>query len=227
MVPMPRITGRKKNQPAPRVEPALPRQHLGIDHAGDQDRDRRIKRQHVMRQLGDHEFQHDPGRHDPAQQEFRALLAPRRPDARNRHGGERRARPERHPEQREIVARRRAVRLLRADHLAHQVVADRLGKEIRAGTADDGEEPGQHQNAEPDQPGNRPQRREPAHRAIDHSQRQHGQPDEHHDQRSLDQDAGGERGPEDRRQRPAGEAGAPAGARRDRRAPSRPSRRPR
>ena len=160
-----------------------------------------------MRQLGDHQFQHDPGRHDPAQQEFRALLAARRPDARDRHGGQRRARPERHPEQREIVSRRRAMRLLRAHHLAHQILPDRFGKETRAGTADDGEEPGQHQNAEPDQAGNRPQRRKPAHRAIEHSQGHDREPDEQHDQRPLEQDTGGERGPEDRGQRPAGQAG--------------------
>ena len=43
---------------------------MRIDNAGDQDRDRRIERQHVMRQLGDHQFEHDPGRHDPGQQEL-------------------------------------------------------------------------------------------------------------------------------------------------------------
>ena len=164
---MPRITGRKNHQLAPRDQPALPRQHMRIDHAGDQDRDRRIERQHVMRQLGDHQFQHDPGRHDPAQQKLRALLAPRRPDARHRHGGERRARPERHPEQREVIARRRAVRLLGADHLAHQVVADRFGEETRRRTRlTMARNQGSTRTQSQITPGDRPQRRKPAHRAV-------------------------------------------------------------
>ena len=37
--------------------------------ARDQDRDRRIERQHVVRQLGDDELEHDPARHEPGEQE--------------------------------------------------------------------------------------------------------------------------------------------------------------
>ena len=58
-----------------------------------------------MRQLGQHQFEHDPGRHQPRQQELRAGLAPRPPDRRRRHARQRRARPERHPEQQQIDAR--------------------------------------------------------------------------------------------------------------------------
>ena len=98
------------------------------------------------------------------------------------------------------------MRLLRR-HLADQILADRFGKETRAGTADDGEEPGQHQNAEPDHASDRPQRHKPAHRAIHQGQGHNGEADEQDNQRPLEQDAGGKRGPEDRGQRPAGQAG--------------------
>ena len=65
----------------PRISQRPSRAAPALDNAGDQDGDRRIKRQHVVRQLGDHELEHDPGRHQPGQQELRARLAPRRPDA--------------------------------------------------------------------------------------------------------------------------------------------------
>ena len=132
-------------------QPALARQHMRIDDAGDQDRDRRIERQHVVRQLGHHQLEHDPGRHDPGQQEFRALLAPRRPDARHRHA-RRASRPARTSPR---TARNNSPAARHGppaplDHLAQQIVADRFGEEAVAGAAHDGEEPRQHQEAEPD-----------------------------------------------------------------------------
>ncbi len=38
---------------------------------------------------------------------------------------------------------------LAGEHLAEQVLSDRLGEERIAGAADDGEEPGQHQQRKP------------------------------------------------------------------------------
>ena len=149
----------------------------------------------------------DPGRHDPGEQELGALFAPRRPHAGHRHRGERRAGPEGQPEQQQVESGRRAVRLLHADDLAQEIAADRLGEERVAGAAHDGEEPGQHQNAQPDQAGNGLQRAKPAHRAVDDRERNDRERDEHHDQRPLQQNARAERGPEDRRHCPAAKAG--------------------
>ena len=62
------------HQIVPRSSQLPRRQHARADDAGDQDRDRGIERQHVVRQLGHHELEQDPGRHDPGQQEFCAGL---------------------------------------------------------------------------------------------------------------------------------------------------------
>ena len=80
------------------LEDGLARQCARVDHAGDQDGDRRIERQHVMRQLRHHELKDEPRRHEPSQQESDRSLAPGAPDRRRRQCRERRARPEGHPE---------------------------------------------------------------------------------------------------------------------------------
>ena len=56
---------------------------------------------------------------------------------------------------------------------------------------------------EPSQSGQRPQRQQPASGALVDRQRHRGETDDHQIDRPLDQDAGGERGPKDRRQCPA------------------------
>ena len=67
---------------------------------------------------------------------------------------------------------------LAGENLAEQVLPDRLGEERIARTPDDGEEPGQHQQREPDDPDQRFERQQPAGRTIDDDQRDGGQPDE-------------------------------------------------
>src|SRR6266702_7832396 len=64
------------------------RQHAGLDRARGQDRDRRIERQHVVRQLGDNGFEHDPRWHQPGQKKARGRLAPYRPDRGHREPGQ-------------------------------------------------------------------------------------------------------------------------------------------
>eukprot|EP01035_Chromulina_nebulosa_P032649 gene32649-43632_t len=97
----------------------------------------------------------------------------RAPDCRRGHSSQRSARPERHPEQQEVTAGRRAMGFLRGD-LAQHVAAERVGKEGLA-------------RLHPPQPGGG---------TIDDRQGQNGQADEHQDQRPLDQDAGRQRRPE-------------------------------
>ena len=75
-------------------------------------------------------------------------------------------------------------------------------------------------------PVNGPQRQNPACRAVEDRQRDGGQPDEHQDQRPLDQHAGGHRRPQNRRQSPAGRRAPARGAAQDRCAPWRPWPRP-
>ena len=140
--PPERRTSRRCRAPASACATRPPR----FEDAGDQDRDRRIERQHVMRQLGDHHFEHHPGRHQPGQQEVRARLAPRLPDRAARPGPASTA-PGQNVTQNssEVIARRRAMRFLTADHLGQHVLADRLREEAAAGLGDDRDEPGQHQ----------------------------------------------------------------------------------
>ena len=156
-----------------------------------------------MRQLGHHCFEHDPGRNEPGQQEARAGFAPRHPDRRRREARQDRPRPERHPEQQQIKSRRRAMRLLPAGDFFQHVMTERLHEKAVAGFGDDGDEPRQHQNDQPDESGERPQLADPAPRAIGNRQCQRGQADEHQDQRAFDQNAAGQSRPQDRRYVPA------------------------
>ena len=154
-----------------------------------------------MRQLGQHHLEHDPGRDQPCQQILRAGLAPRAPHRRRRHPRQRRAGPERHPEQQEIQAGRRAMGFLRGQ-LAQHVAADRIGEERIARAPEDRDEPRQHQHQHPHQPPDRTQAPQPGRRAVEDRQGQDRQSDEHQDQRPLEQDAAGQRGPENRRRLP-------------------------
>ena len=193
---------RRYRKPPGRAAPQpRPRQHPPLQRADGQDRDRRIERQHIMRQLGQHQFENDPGRHQPRQQEFRAGLAPRPPDRRRSHARQRRARPERHPEQQQINARRCAVGFLRRE-LAQHVAADRVREERIAGAPEDRDEPGQHQNQHPHHAHSGRSRHSQAAERSRIASATIGEHDEHQDQRSLEQDAAGQCGPEDQRPRP-------------------------
>ena len=94
------------------------------------------------------------------------------------------------------------MRFLASDNLAEQVLPDRLGKERIARASDDGKEPGQHQQREPDNPDQRFERQQPAGGTIDHDQRDRRQPNDHHDERPLQQHTDGKRAPEHPRQYP-------------------------
>ena len=179
------------------------REHAALDRARDQDRDRRIERQHVVRQLGDDELEHDPARHDPGEQEARRRLAPLAPHRGRRDRGERRRGPEGEPEQQQVIAGRRAVRFLALEDLGEQILPDRLLQEAVPCPRHDGDEPRQHQDQHPEDADERTQPQQPARRAVRDGERQRRQPDDHQDQRTFEQNAGGERGPQNRARDPS------------------------
>ncbi len=82
--------------------------------------------------------------------------------------------------------------------LAQHVAADGISEEGVARAPEDRDEPGQHQHQHPHQPPERAQLPQPGGVAVLDRKRDDGQACEHQDQRPLDQDADGERGPEDR-----------------------------
>src|SRR5262249_39837210 len=159
--------------------------------------------QQVGGQLGHPNPKEEPRGHEPGQQKFDRGLAPRLPHRRRRQRRQRRTRPEGHPEQNEVIARWRTMGLLAGEYLAEQISPDRFGKEGVTGPSHDRKEPGNDQNREPDDAGEALERQQPAGGAIDNDQRDGGKPDHHHDQRSLQQHAGGERRPEYGRGRPS------------------------
>ena len=95
-----------------------------FERTGRQDRQGWIQRQHVMRQLGRHRLEQDPGRDDPGEQEQGPVRPALAPDARRGEEGEGRERPRGHPEDGKVGAGRRAVRFLGIRHLSGHVVAD-------------------------------------------------------------------------------------------------------
>src|SRR5262249_57645754 len=86
--------------------------------------------------------------------------------------------------------------LLTARDLVEHVVPDRLHKETGAGFCDDRHEPWRYQHNEPDHAGDRPQQPQPARRFVDYGEDDDRKPDEHGDQRSLEQHTGGDRSPQ-------------------------------
>ncbi|MGY4505244.1 hypothetical protein ACVWYH_009201 [Bradyrhizobium sp. GM24.11] len=86
---------------------------------------------------------------------------------------------------------------LRSD-LAQHVAADGVGEEGIARAPEDRDKPGQHQHQHPHQAPDRAQLPQPGGVAVLDRERNDGQACEHQDQRTLDQDADGKRGPEDR-----------------------------
>ena len=161
-----------------------------------------VKRQHVVRQLGGNQFEDEPRRHQPGEQELRCRLAMLSPHIRRGDRGQRCGRPERHPEHGEIITGRPAMRLPRAEHFAQQVMADRFDKEIGPGTPEDRDEPRQHEQQQPNGSGSRAQAHEPVRGAIPHDEGCDSERDHHEDHRTLQQHAAGKRGPENRRERP-------------------------
>jgi hypothetical protein len=96
------------------------------------------------------------------------------------------------------------MRLLAGKNLAEQVLSHRLGEERIARTSDDRDEPWQDQQREPGDSDQRFECQQPSGRAIADDQRAGGQPDNHDDERPLEQHADGERAPEYPRQQPCG-----------------------
>ena len=172
------------------------RQNPALERADNQDANRRIERQHIMRQLGDDEFENDPRRQQPGQQELRARLAPRAPDSRHSKTGKRRAGPERDPEQQEVESGRCAVRLLCARNLVQHIAAEGVREERVACLEEDQNEPRQHEHQRPHQAPDRTQTPQPRRRTIENRERHHSQCDEHQDQRAFEQDTAGHRRPE-------------------------------
>ncbi len=192
---------RSKDKP-PHGRPLQPvglRQRLPVDRACDQNRDRRVERQHIVRQLRHREFEDDPARHDPGEQKPHAGLVAPSPHGAGGERREHRSRKEREPEQREIVARRAPMHFLRAAHFGEQIASERLGEERRAAARDDRDEPRQHEQQHPGEPRQGPQAQQEPRRAVERGERHDGERDEQQNQWTLDQHAGRERGPEDRR----------------------------
>ena len=90
---------------------------------------------------------------------------------------------------------------LRAE-LAQHVAADGIGEEGVTRTPEDRDEPWQDEHEEPDQAPDRSHTPQPCRRAVEEGQDCDCQPDEHQDQRALEQDAAGQCRPEDRGRRP-------------------------
>ena len=154
-----------------------------------------------MRQFCQHRLEHDPGRDQPGQQELRTGLAPGAPHRRRGQAGQRRARPERHPEQQEIEPGGAPWDSC-APSLLSMSPPTEFGKKSLARAQEDRDEPRQHQHQAPHQPPDRAHAPEPGRAIVEERQHRHRQPDEHQDQRPLEQDAAGQRRPEDRGRRP-------------------------
>ncbi len=164
----------------------------------------RIQRQHIVGQLGADRLVHQPGGHDPAQQEAHLGARPHPPGPGNCEGRSQGARPEGQVGQQQVVAGGLAVMLLPPPHLAEQVLAHRLVEEGPMRLHPDGDEPGrsdhQHQGRAPS--GMQPlQPRRPA-LGEDEPERR-GPADDQHD-RSLQQQTHRQGRPEARRVQPAG-----------------------
>ncbi|GJE42333.1 hypothetical protein AEGHOMDF_1505 [Methylobacterium soli] len=155
-----------------------------------------------MRQLRRHRLEHDPGGHDPGEQEGDRVGAPLAPAEGQAEGREGRARPEGREEDEQIGAGRRPVLLLGAPDLAEHVLADRLAEEGAAALPRDGEEPGRHQDEDQGEAEPGAQRQEPAPGAGAQGEGDPREPDEERHHRALDQDAERQSEPEgqDRRE---------------------------
>jgi len=86
--------------------------------------------------------------------------------------------------------------------LAQHVAADRISEKCVARAPEDRDEPRQHQNQKPCQAPYRAHPPQPDRRAVEDRKHRDGQPDKHQDQRPLEQNAAGQRGPENRRRVP-------------------------
>src|SRR4029077_19454926 len=111
------------------------------------------------------------------------------------HRCECRARPECHPEQQEIKTRWRAVGFLTDRELAEQILSHGFGKETVAAAQYNGDEPGQYQRRHPYNAWKRPQRENPAPRAVEYRERSRRQDNEDNNQWPLEQHARGQRSP--------------------------------
>ena len=115
-----------------------------VRRRGGEQGDRGVGRQHVVRELGGDQLEHQPVRHDPAQQVAHRGGAAAAPHEGDRHRREQRAGPEGDREGGQVVARRQAGRLLAGRPLAQEVGADRALEEQAVAHRGDGDAPGQH-----------------------------------------------------------------------------------
>src|SRR6185437_15759261 len=102
----------------------------------------------------------------------------------------------------EVIERRRAMAFLAADQLAEKIRAERIVEKRALRRARDRNEPRHHDKQEQHNAERRPQRLEPARIAIGHRQRRDGQRADRRRDRSFDENAAGEREPEEEREAP-------------------------
>ena len=157
------------------------------------------ERQRIVRQLGRHQLEDEPARHDPSEAEAHRIIAATAPYPGDGQAREQREGPEGRPEGDEEEARRRAVGLLHAGHLADEVVADRFGEEGTSGLEHDGNAPRQHEEDRQCRVGPGLEGEEPAPAALQERKRGSRKAADHQDDRTLDQDAETDREPEDDR----------------------------
>ena len=151
-----------------------------------------------MRQLGRHQFECDPGRYDPGEQNFATGFGARTPHCRCRQSGQHGARKERFPKRRVIKARRQAMGFLPARHLGQHVLTEGVDKKATVAANQDGNKPRHHQCERPRHADYRFQPPQPVCGTIRRHKRDRGEPHEHQDHRSLDQNSRRDRTPEDR-----------------------------
>ncbi len=96
------------------------------------------------------------------------------------------------------------MRLLRACHFGKHILADRRHQELAADAQIDCDKPRQNEKNDPDDPDKRAQRQKPSRGAVKNRKRRGGEPRHHQDERSLDEDADGDRSPKYRQETEAG-----------------------
>ena len=158
---------------------------------------RRIGRQHVMRQLGRQQLADDPVGQVPGKQEGQPRIGAEAGQRRQpAFCGERAERPQEQRKGQQIVPRREAMRFLAGGDLAQHVLADGFLPERPAGFQRDGDDPGRDEQRGERDAAQRLQVAQPAAVAVDDDERADGEQAEQRNDRPLDQDGGGLGNPE-------------------------------
>jgi hypothetical protein len=156
---------------------------------GDQQAERRIDRQRIVRQLGRHDLEDQPGRHRPGKAEAHPRLGAFLDRADQRRNQEQRSRPQGGQRQNRVQAGEAAVRLLPADQLGQQILLHRLGDEAGLRPHRHRRRPGQHHRQGDRQAGGGAHRRQPAPAAVGDDEGEDGEDHHHRRDRPLDQHA--------------------------------------